>query len=103
MRLVVGYTLVLVLLLLLVTTSCEQEPPPPPPDIPRYTADQVIYVANSNSPVCISIFVPTWKAEYVGTGRWLVTKECVNPKLPSAVFSREQWYFSESTGILNKK
>ena len=75
-------------------------------DVPRYTADQVIEVAKSYSPECPMLgrvpkfrawentdpSSPSWAVEYLGSGKWLVTKEC-----PSAT---GYWHFYEDTGKL---
>jgi len=99
--------LVLVATVLLVMVAgiigCDQTvTPAPQPDIPRYTADQVIYIASSNSPTCIGKSVPAWAVEYIGNGRWLATKKCVFGPA-QVVLSTEKWYFYEDTGKLVKR
>ena len=79
-------------------------------DVPRYTADQVISVAQAHSPDCPKSnpkiiplprqtptqtsepTKPSWAVEYLGDGKWLVTKECPSGKT--------RWYFYEDTGEL---
>ena len=88
--------------------GCDQTdtPPPPQPDIPRYTADRIIYIANAYSPTCWNKqSVPKWSVEYLGLGVWAVSKRCVLKSgfepLPS--LDREKYYFYESTGKLIKR
>lgn len=80
-------------------------------DVPRYTADQVISVAQAHSPDCPKSNIipfpqqtptqtseptkPSWAVEYLGEGKWLVTKECPSGKT--------RWYFYEDTGKLGMK
>lgn len=75
-------------------------------DVPHYTADQVISVAQSYSPDCPSSQgtsprprawetdsdSPSWAVEYLGSGKWLVTKDCP--------YKTTYWHFYEDTGKL---
>ena len=77
-------------------------------DIPRYTADQVIEVAKSYSPECPTLgrvpafqawestdpSSPSWAVEYLGSGKWLVTKDCPT--------KTTYWHFYEDTGKLRE-
>ena len=84
---------------LIFAVGCEEPEPTEQPDIPRYRADQVLYVASSYSPSCPGIYEASYAARYSGNGLWLVTKKCV---YLGNVYSTEQWYFHEDTGELNK-
>jgi len=70
------------------------------PDIPRYTADQVIYAAKEFSPGtyhqyrCADL---AWQVQYLGKQTWKVEKFCID------VYGKntgrlEVWYFHEQTG-----
>ena len=82
-------------------------------DVPRYTADQVLVVARSNSPNCkYTSLLPylfsqappkteyveaSFATEYLGDGVWRITKTC-----PSNTKGSGCWYFYEDTGSLKK-
>ena len=90
---------------LIFTVGCGEPEPTEKPDIPRYTADQVIAVAQANSPVFPSQYPQcdkaSWTAEYLGQGVWVVKKYCIDRQ----GFNRglfESWYFHEDNGQLNK-
>ena len=102
--------IILATLLALVPLSCvEESPPQPVPDIPRYSADQVIYVAEAYSPqfskyeqaryVCEE--KPAWSAEYSGDGFWMVKKYAINGFTGEKTYV-EGWIFDEHTGKLRK-
>ena len=101
-RLVLIVTAVLVVVLGVI--SCTQTPPPQPePDIPRYTADQVIYVATS-SPYTSCGYIKnkaSWTVEYQGNGLWLVTKTCFTQY--GQAIGTEKYTFYENTGKLIKR
>ena len=81
--------------------GCEEEKPIKQ-DIPRYTADQVIYVARAAAPKCFSDrMTASWSVEYLSHGNWLVTKTCYWDTYPSKIkHSTTQYYFYEDTGTL---
>jgi len=90
---------------LIFTVGCEEQEQP---DIPRYTADQVIAVAQANSPTFPATIVrqgynekPAWSAEYLGEGVWLVKKYAVHT-LTNVQVNYEGWYFHENNGQINK-
>ena len=71
-------------------------------DIPRYTADQVIYIASQYSPVClVEKTTPSWEVRYISNGKWLVIKKCIFRT--GAAISIEQWDFYEDSSKLVKR
>lgn len=88
-----------VLLFCVVLAGCQSAPAP---DIPRYTADQVIAVAKAYAgDECGSTKwqqsrypKASWTTEYLGNGKWRVTKDC----RPYA--AKSSWTFYEATGEL---
>ncbi len=81
--------------------GCASEPPP---DIPCYTADQVLKVAQAYStndglsPTIVELAkrtgYPQWSTEYIGQGRWRITKDCGNWA------SKVIMYFDEKSGSM---
>ena len=71
-------------------------------DVPRYTADQVIYIARAADPGCkvAAKMTATWDVEYQNNGKWLVTKTCHWNTVNKTKYSTTQYYFHESTGKL---
>lgn len=107
----VGHRLILALcilvMLVIVITSCStNQIPESQPDTPRYTADQVISVAEAYSPAIpynyrVQCKELSWSAEYLRQGVWIVKKLCID----GWGITRgqiESWYFHENTGQLNK-
>jgi hypothetical protein len=85
--------------------GCGEREPTEQTDIPRYTADQVITVAQAYSPA-ISAKYPqckeaSWSAEYLGQGVWIVKKFCINI-MGQNLGLLEGWYFHEDNGQFNK-
>jgi len=99
------YVLLLLIVPLVLLGACT--------DVPRYTADQVIEVARSYSPDCpgsqatspsprawdtepmpwdTDSASPSWSVEYLGSGKWLVRKDCES--------KTSYWHFYEDTGKL---
>ena len=99
-RLLSMYLLALVLL-----AGCTIEDYTPKIDNPSYHADQVISVAQADSPTC-PIFANqplildkisySWSVEYTGSGRWLVNKVCSGGT--AIAEHTHQAYFYEVTG-----
>lgn len=77
----------------------------PAPDIARYTADQVIAVARAYAGDECGLTKwqqerypkARWTTEYLGNGKWKVTKDC------SPYAAKSSWTFYESTGKLVKR
>lgn len=94
-------TLLFILLMCaLLLGGCASSTPEPAPDVPRYTADQVIAVAEAYSPsILIRYETLSWKVLYVGQGTWLVAKSCVD-RLGRNSGTVASWYFYEDTGKL---
>jgi hypothetical protein len=91
--------------LIAILEGCQVKEPTSQPDIPAYTANQVIAVAQANSPQIPSNYPQckqlSWSAEYLGQGVWIVRKNCID----SRGLNRGQlegWYFHEKNGQLNK-
>jgi len=90
---------------LIFAIGCGEPEPTEQPDISRYTADQVIAVAQANSPQIPSNYPQckqlSWSAEYLGQGVWIVRKNCIDAQgLDRGQL--EGWYFHENNGQLNK-
>ncbi len=89
------------LLLTPLAGGCASEPPP---DVPRYTADQVLEVARAYStndglnPAILDLAkrkgYPQWSTEYIGQGRWQITKDWGNWA------SKVTMYFDEESGSI---
>jgi len=85
------------------TVGCTQ------PDITRYTADQVIAVAQAYSPTLPEGLrkqpaindKPAFSAEYMGEGVWMVKKYAVS-NYTGGQSCLEKWHFYESNGKLEK-
>jgi hypothetical protein len=90
---------------LVCTISCGETEATEQPDIPRYTADQVITVAQAYSPAIPSKYPQckeaSWSAEYLEQGVWIVKKFCVSA-YGQNLGQLEGWYFHEDNGELNK-
>jgi flagellar biosynthesis/type III secretory pathway protein FliH len=101
---------VTLLVCLVFTSGCSESESEERLDIPRYTADQVIAVANSNSPTFTKIEqyqyaceeTPVWNVEYQGEGIWLVMKYATQRFTGEKIYVKS-WYFSENTGQLNRR
>jgi hypothetical protein len=96
----------LISLILILVYGCNTNSVPSVPthqqDLPRYTADQVIYTASA-SPYDDCGYVKNktkWTVIYQGDGRWLVTKHCLS-QYGQELYT-EQFYFYENTGKIVK-
>jgi len=71
----------------------------PPPDIPRYTADQVLIVAQAYSPgterseYATRQGYPNWSVKYLGDGVWRINKD-------NFILADETFLFDEATGSI---
>ena len=77
MKMSVLLVLGLISVALLSSSACTSSPTTTP-DIPRYTADQVIYIAQQSNPgtgVSLAAYSASFTSKYEGDGLWSIKKE----------------------------
>ena len=97
--------LIVTAILVLGIMGCEQIAGTERPDLPSYTADQVIAVAQARYPTCFNVArtksaTPSISVNFVGDGYWRVSITCPQGYRLDDWSSSKTLYFYEATGAL---